>query len=188
MEQVYGPELSPAAGAVANIPQKSIRKNACRRVYAPATKLRSRKAALKLAHATGSLKFYGTLTAPSLLARKTLTFADFLREPEIREWILAQEDSDATAMMDEILAEGSCCHTLDDTCAYLKLLCRRRAAERLQPIRYWQRVKNSLLYPYLGVHAALDWNRKAEKGEVARLDRHGPTARASATGLPRAVV
>jgi hypothetical protein len=153
-------------------PQNSIRQNAGTRVYAPVCNTPSRQAKLTAVAAAGPLQLYGTLTAPSLLARKTLTFSQFLREPQVRDWVLTQNDSDAVAMMDEILRDHACNKSPKDTRAYLKQLCRQRAAEKNQPIRYWQRVKNSLLHPYLGVLAAGCWNSKAEKGEVARLDRH----------------
>ena len=152
-------------------PQNSIRKNAAARVYTPASKVSSRRAKLAAVNAAGPVQFYGTLASPSLLARKTLTFASFLREPQVRTWVLAQNDSDAVAMMDEILRENACDSSLKDTNAYLKLFCKRRAAEWPQPIRYWQRVKNSLLNPYLGVFAGHHWNSKAENGEVTRLTR-----------------
>jgi hypothetical protein len=160
------------AGRPENAPQNSIRKNAGTRVYAPACKIPSRHAKLAVVAVPGPVQFYGTLAAPSLLARKSLTFASFLREPQVRDWVLAQNDSDAVAMMNEIQRDRACDKSPKDTSAYLKRLCRQRAAEKQQPIRYWQRVKNSLLHPYLGMLGGSAWNGKAENGEITRLDRH----------------
>lgn len=117
-----GPNRCEDADQVAsrsgNAPQNSIRKNACRRVYAPACKIPSRQAKLAIVAAPGPVQFYGTLAAPSLLARKSLSFANFLREPQVRDWVLAQNDSDAVAMMDEIRRDHACDKSLKDTRAY----------------------------------------------------------------------
>ena len=122
-------------------------------------------------------KVYGPIDAPYLLGPEPLSLARYLRAPEVRDWIISQHNSHAMKMFEDLLLEeGLDGSNGDGAGAVLTKLVKRYAAEQPEGLRYWQRTKNVIWKPFLGLLTAREHNLKARRGEEDKLIRRNHRA------------
>jgi hypothetical protein len=117
-------------------------------------------------------KVYGPIDAPHLLGPEPLSFGRYLRALEVRDWIIRQKSSHAMKMYEDLLLEKRLDETdADGANAILMRVVKRYAADLPEGFRYWQRTKNVIWKPFVGLLIAREDNLKARRGEEEKHTR-----------------